>query len=84
MGFRLKSLLVLVAAATLMAASPASAFWQCTAKNTHGVKFTGMSLSLVTAVAKQLAGERALAKCKAAGAVCKITECVDFFPFPMP
>lgn len=83
MGFRSKSALVLVTAGVLMAASPASAFWQCTAKNAHGMKFTAMSLSLVTAVAKQRASERALAKCAAVSAVCKVTKCVDFFPFPL-
>ena len=83
MGIRSKSMMVLAAAGVLAAASPASAFWQCTATNAHGVKFSAVSLSLITAVAKQRASEKAMAKCKAVSAVCKISKCVDFFPFPL-
>lgn len=64
---------------SLLAASPASAFWwSCIAKDRAGQEYEGRSFGLFSPWIKNIATDRAMDKCaEAGGKSCKLVDCVD-------
>ena len=76
-----KALLALIAAGTLLAATPALAFpaWQCTAKNARGAKYTAATIGIVSAVVHERAKAKAVTFC-ALGSLaptCRVVSCIQ-------
>jgi hypothetical protein len=76
---KLSMLFAAALAGSLLAASPASAFWwSCIAKDKAGHEYEGRSFGLISPWVKSSATDRALARCdEAGGRSCKLVDCVD-------
>lgn len=79
----MKRLLAATAFALLVlpfvSAGPAHAFnWSCIAKDTAGKEYEGRSFGIISPWIRQIATDRAIAKCEEAGGKsCQLDGCVD-------
>lgn len=76
---RTATTIALAALACTLFVAPAAAFnWSCTAKDRAGKEYEGRSFGIISPWIRQIATDRAMAKCEEAGGKsCAIASCVD-------
>ena len=76
---RTATALALALIAGTFATTPAAAFnWSCIAKDKAGKEYEGRSFGIISPWIRQIATDRAIAKCEEAGGKsCAVTSCVD-------
>lgn len=76
---RIAATLALALAAGALLTTPAAAFnWSCIAKDKAGKEYEGRSFGIISPWIRQIATDRAIAKCEDAGGnACAISSCVD-------